>query len=192
MNSQVEAFYRVYPDFGQHSDQWFLDDPQTVEGEEIDARDFTEGLPYRGPTPFRIPIAQPGKEVAFALGAFDMPVVSTAVAEAIERLAPGEAEFFPIEIAGAKNQYRILNAICRAECLDEARSEFTMWSAQDNNPEMLGNYKMISTIRLEPARAEGRHIFRLARWPLALLVSETLKREIEDIPDLGVVFESVV
>jgi molybdopterin-guanine dinucleotide biosynthesis protein A len=191
MNSR-QPFYQVLVDFSAYADQWFLDDPRSAAGQEIDARDFTEGLPYKGPTPVAIPVMQAGREVAFSLSSFDMPVVSSAVVEIIERLAPGEAEFFPVQIKGAKHQYQILNAICRADCLDEPRSEFTMWTEEDNNPEMMGNYKMISTIRIDPARTSGHHIFRIARWPLALLVSDQLKRRIEDIPDLGVVFESVV
>jgi molybdopterin-guanine dinucleotide biosynthesis protein A len=192
MHAHAQAFYRIYPDFDKCADQWFLDDPRTADDEEIDARDFTEGLPYKGPTPVAIPVMQDGREVAFSLSSFDMPVVSSAVVEIIERLAPGDAEFFPVRIEGAEDQYQILNAICRTECLDEPRSEFTMWSKEDNYPEMMGNYKMISTIRIDPARTGGHHLFRIARWPLALLVSDTLKREIEGIPNLGVICDSVV
>lgn len=188
----IERFYRVYSDYATLPDQWFLDDPRTVDDDEIDARDFTEGLPYKGPLPALMPVQHKGKEVAFSLSAFDMPVVSKVVADAVQRIAPGEAEFFPVTITGAKGNYQILNAICRAECLDEARSEFTIWTEEDNNPEMLGNYRMISTIRIDPGRTDGHHILRIARWPLALLVSETLKRAIEDVPNLGVVFECVV
>jgi Immunity protein family (Imm11) len=188
----MEQVFGVYPDHTSFPDQWFLSDPQTADGEEIDARDFTEGRPYTGPAPALVPVYQPGKEVAFSLSSFDMPVVSAIVADAIQLVAPGEVEFFPVRIAGAKGQYQILNAVCRAECLDEARSEFTMWTDQDNYPEMMGNYKMISTIRIDPARTEGYHIFRIARWTLALLVSDTLKNALEDIPNLGVVFEPVV
>jgi hypothetical protein len=188
----THSIYQVIPDFIRFPDQWFLDDPRAADDQEIDARDFTEGRPYEGPLPARVPVYQPGREVAFALSSFDMPVVSSLVADAIERVAAGEAEFFPVKIAGAKGQYQILNVICRAECLDEARSEFTMWTEADNYPEMMGNYKMISTIRVDPARTEGHHIFRIARWTLALLVSDTLKKLLEDIPKLGVVFEPVV
>jgi hypothetical protein len=188
----MEQIFRVYPDHSRFPDQWFLDDPRAADDQEIDARDFTEGRPYEGPRPARVPVYQPGREVAFALSSFDMPVVSSVVADAIERVAPAEAEFFPVKIAGAKGRYQILNAICCAECLDEARSEFTMWTKEDNNPEMMGNYRMISTIRIDPARTDGHHIFRIARWTLALLVSDTLKNVLEDIPNLGVVFEPVV
>jgi hypothetical protein len=139
-----------------------------------------------------LPIDSPGKQVAFCLGAFDMPVVSQAVREWIERIAPGEAEFFPVDIDRAIEPYSILNALCRCECLDESRSEFTMWTPEDNRPEMLGKYRMISTIRIDPARTDGHHLFRIARWPLALIVSDKLRRALVDIPNLGVVFDPVV
>jgi hypothetical protein len=182
----------VLPDHARFPDQWFLSEPLTVDHQEIDSREFTEGVVYQGSVPRIVPVGQPGKELGFGFGAFDMPVVSTAVAEVIRRVAPGEAEFFPVKIAGAKAEYHILNAICRAECLDEERSEFTMWAEEDDNPEQLGNYKMISTIRVDPARVDGHHIFRIARWPLALLVSDTLRRALEAIPNVGIVFEPVV
>jgi hypothetical protein len=110
----------------------------------------------------------------------------------MRRVAPGDMELFPVSISGAKATYYILNAICRAECLDEERSEFTMWTEEDDNPEMVGNYKMIDTIRIDPQRTDAHHIFRIARWPLALLVSHTMRRALEEVPDVGIVFESVV
>jgi hypothetical protein len=48
---------------------------------------------------------------------------------------------------------------------------------------------MVSTIRVDPARTQNHHIFRIKDWPLALLVSHKLKEALEDIPNLGVVFE---
>jgi hypothetical protein len=193
MQRRAEVFFRVYPDHAEYPDQWFMDEPRTADGEEIDARDFTEGVAYKGTAAAVLPVMQAGRQVAFSLSAFDMPVVSEAAANVVRRIGRAEDfELFPVKIRGAHGQHYILNVICRLECLDEARSEFTMWSQQDNDPQMMGNYKMISTIRIDPARAAGHHIFRIARWPLALLVSETLKEALEEIPDLGVVFESVV
>jgi hypothetical protein len=192
MYSPQEQFYRVLPDDAQFPDQWFLDEPLTADYQEIDAREFTKGVSYMGPRPMIVPVGQPGRELAFAFGAFDMPVASTTVVEVIRHVAAGEIEFFPVNIAGANADYGVLNAICRAECLDEGRSEFTMWTEEDNNPQMMGNYKMISTIRIDPARTNGHHIFRIARWPLALLVSDALRRALADVPNIGVVFESVV
>ena len=120
-----------------------------------------------------------------------MPVVSMDVGQTIQRIAPREVELFPVDIPGAKQRYAILNAICLVNCLDEFRSEFTRWELKDNRPEMMGRYKMISTIRIDPLRARGHHIFRIMGWPLALLVSGVVKHAIEDVPNLGVEFRPV-
>jgi hypothetical protein len=181
-------FFDTCADFDLFADQWLLDDPRTADGKEIDSLEFTEGRPYKGPLPVAMPIAHAGREVAFHLGAFDMPVVSTRVGQLIQRIAPREAELLPVDIPGAKERHAILNAICLVNCLDEFRSEFTRWELKDNRPEMMGQYKMISTIRIDPLRAGGHHIFRIMGWPLALIVSDMLKDILEDIPNLGVRF----
>lgn len=154
--------------------------------------ELIDGVSFLRPPPVRVSVLSQGKEVEFALGPYDMPIASTPIAEIIRRVAPAAAQFFPVTIEGAKRAYEIVNVVCKLECLDETRSEFTMWTEEDDRPEMMGQYKMISTIRIDPARAAGYHLFRIARWPLALLVSDTLKSAIEDMPNLGVVFKSVV
>ena len=131
---------------------------------------------------------QPGREVAFHLAAFDMPVVSVEVAAIISRISPSDVELFPVHFPGAKHSYAILNAICRLDCLDESRSEFTRWKEEDGRPDRLGQYHVISTIRVNTVKTGGHHIFRLADWPLALLVSDTLRNALIDIPSLGVEF----
>jgi uncharacterized protein DUF1629 len=187
-----KVFFEVHADHTQFPGKWFLDEPFTATGEEIDAREFTEGLPYHGPSPARLPIANPGKEVAFLLVAFAMPVVSQAVAATVSRIAPAEVELFPIEVVGSKDSYVILNSICRLDCLDEGRSELTRWEEGGHRPDRIGQIHVISVIRIDPARALNHHIFRIRDWPLALLISGTLKDALETIPNLGVVFEPVV
>jgi hypothetical protein len=192
MTPATHEFFQILPDDARFPDQWFLDDPRTDDGEEIDSREFTLGKPYRGPRPKTVPIGKPGRAIAFTFGAFDMPVVSNLVVDAIARLALPEAEFFPVMIEGARAEYQIANAVVRADCLDEARSEYTLWDADDLLPEHAGQYRMVSTIRIDPTRARGHHIFRLSRWPVALLVSDALRQELQSVPNLGVVFDPVV
>jgi hypothetical protein len=189
MNSVPQrSFWRVLVDHEGFADQWFLDEPITAGGEEIDAREFTEGVPYPGPRPAVVPVGNSGRELAFSFGAFDMPVVSTAIADVIFRIAPDDVECFPINVPGSKGTYVILNVICALDCLDEEKSEFTRWTKEDERPDRLGQYHVISTIRVDPSRAQDHHIFRIKDWPLALLLSNTLKNALADIPDLGVVF----
>ena len=184
-----QQVFQVWPDHARYPDKWFLDEPLTINGVEIDAREFTEARVYRGPAPAVLPVANPGREVAFHLAAFEMPVVSTTVAEIVQRLATRDVELFPVDVQGAKRSYLILNVVCALDCLDESRSEVTRWREEDGRPDRLGEIHVISTIRVDPVRTGGHHIFRLRDWPHALLVSDTLKSALEDLPDLGVVFE---
>lgn len=170
-------------------DRWFLDEPLTAAGEEIDEREFAEGVRYTGPVPAVVPVYNPGRELAFNLGAFDMPVVSTAVADIIGHAAAGDVECFPVKVPGAKGSYQILNAVHSLDCLDEQRSEFTRWRAGDHRSDLVDQYRMISTIRIDPQRTGHHHVFRIKNWPIALLVSDTIKDALVTIPELGVVFE---
>jgi Immunity protein family (Imm11) len=188
LNSSIRVF-RVRADHARFPDKWFLDEPLSAKGDEIDAREFTEGALYQGIPPARVPIGNPGQEVAFNLAAFDMPVVSTRVAEAVSRIAADDVQFFPVEIPGAREEYQILNAVHSLDCLDETRSEFTRWQEGDHRSDLIGQYRMISTIRIDPARTRNHQLFRIKNWPMALLVSEKVVNALGDTPDLGVVFE---
>ena len=185
-------FYEIWFDVDNYPDQWFLDEPLAADGGEIDARDFTVGRKYRGPLPVIVPIGNPGRELAFSFGAFNMPVGSRGVASAIQKAAGRDVEFFAVDVPASKGEYLILNALRRLACLDEERSDFTRWGPDDNRPDRLGRYKMISEIHLDPSRIGRRHIFRLRDATFFLFASDVLKDAIHDIPHLGVEFRSVM
>ena len=114
--------FQIFPDHAGFPDQWFLNQPVAINGEEIDPRDFTGPKPYRGARPAAVHIGNPGRELAFNLGAFDMPVVSTRVANVFRTICPGDIELFSVDIGGARDSYQILNVLHEFKCLDEARS----------------------------------------------------------------------
>ncbi len=191
MFRDADRFFEVLADHEGFPDQWFLTDPVSDHGTESDARDFVNGSGYRDVLPARLSVGNPGRELAFNLGAFDMPVVEFSLAETIRQIAPDAAEFFPVRIDGALRRYEIMNVYRSVECLDETHSIFTRWTPEDERPDRTGSLKMISVIIIDPKKAKGSHLFRLAGWPLALLVSERLKCAIEGVPDLGILFGPV-
>lgn len=190
-SAKSKQLYQLLPDHIQYPDQWFLDDPFTADGREIDSREFTAGRPYCGPLPTMASIGNPGRELAFNLGAFDMPIVSAVVANIVWLIAPLDVQCFSINIPGARGSYQILNAVCSLDCLDEERSEFIRWQEGDGRPDRTGQYHSIPTIRIDPIRTHDHHVFRILNWPIALLVSGTIKDALADIPNLGVVFDPV-
>src|SRR5262249_32521814 len=98
VNSQSD-FFRVLVDSSVRN-IWFLSDPLSASSDEIDAREFIDGFPYRGEIPKSVLIGQSGREVQFNFAAFDMPVVSASIAEAIAGIAPNDVELFPVSIRG--------------------------------------------------------------------------------------------
>lgn len=208
-------YYRVLADNQQYPDRWFLGEPLTANGKEIDAREFCYARVYTGPAPAVLPVTHQGPRVAFLLAAFDMPVVSTEVADILQSIAPADIQRFPVmvdpdiagyEIIDCKRArrpgylpdmelniagYEIVNAVHQLKCVDEARSVFRKWGPQDHRSDKIGQYREIAKLVIDPARTEGRQIFRLWGSLVELIVSETVKQALEGVPNLGIVFAPV-
>lgn len=157
---------------------------------EIDAREFTEGRRYSGPSPYRIPF-QDGRRVAFNLGSLDMPVVTTEIADILQELAPGDIERFPVTIGSNIAGYEIINAIHHRRCVNEEYSGVTKWTLDDHRADLAGQYRSIDHLVIDPSRTGGSHIFRLWGSLIELIVAEDIKLAIEPIQNLGVVFDPV-
>jgi hypothetical protein len=158
----------------------------------LDPCDFIEGVPYRGPRPACVRMTHAGQPLAFNLAAFEMPVVTLEIAELLAERARIDFECFPVRVANTNQKFAILNVVALVDCLDERRSTVTRWTPESSRPDLLGQIKMISRIRLDPAQVGDHHLFRLTGWPLALLVSESARRLIESVPNAGVIFDPVV
>jgi len=184
-----QRVFNVRPDHEGVPDVWFLDEPRDACGNQLDAREFSEGLKYVGPDPLEVPIYKPGKHCAFNFAAFDMPVVRRDIARIIEQLAPHDTELYPVTVSGEREAWFIVNVVTVLDCLDESRSEIARWQERDNRPDRLGQIHAVYTICVDPARVANHHLFRIKGWPFPLLMSSTLKTALQEVPDLGVVFK---
>lgn len=183
-------YFRILSDNDNSADRWFLGEPTSISGEQIDARSFTYGQPYFGPAAAKVPIQYQGRRMQFNLAAFDMPVVSRDVAHRIVRIAADDVECFHV-VVGDLSGYLILNAICRSACVDEPRSEILRWGPADGRPDKVGKYRMVSNLTIDPARTGNRHVFRVQDFAVALIVSGAIKDELDGLPNLGIVFKEV-
>jgi hypothetical protein len=78
------------------------------------------------------------------------------------------------------------------ECLDERRSEFSQWTANDHRPDKVGQYRMVTRLRIVTASlAPDAHILRIAGLQIALVVSETIKSAMERSGCVGAKFVEV-
>lgn len=184
-------YFRVLADNSRYPDRWFLDEPLTAAGEELDAREFCYGKLYSGPPPAVLPIGKEGRRVDFHLAAFDMPVISTVIGDVLSNLGAADIQRFPVTVGDGIKGYEILNAVCQEDCVDESRARVRKWELEDDRPDKLGKYREIAPLLIDALRTNGRHIFRIRGFVVPLIVSEEVKSAIEELPDLGVVFKPV-
>lgn len=180
-------YYDIVADDKKFGNRWFLGEPRDSIGQEIDARSFRYGVPYKGLSPRTVPIDRAGVEVGFTLGAFDMPVIRDDVRKAIESVTTEGYELYPVEISGLETRYWILNISTRVDCVDEAASVFRKWLPEDERPDRLGYYRSFSKLKIDSQRVHS-HIFRLKGWEVAMIASDSIRDALLKINDLGVAF----
>lgn len=170
-------------------DRWFLDEPFDADGNPVDARTFTAARPANVRAPLEIPVDEPGPAVTFTLGAFDMPVVSKAIGDRMATVAPDAVQRIPSRIRGARGEYETLNVLHEVDCLDEARSALTWWTAADGRPDKIGTYRMVrNDMTLRAERVVGRKLFRIQGRRIALIASEEVKHAFEEVGVTGIKF----
>jgi hypothetical protein len=83
-------------------------------------------------------------------------------------------------VEGQTEPYFILNLLRVIRCIDEARSEEVRhWRPEDGQPEKVGQYQVVSGMRIDRTQVGDAHIFRPWGWDVALIVSEHLKQALE-------------
>jgi hypothetical protein len=124
-------------------------------------------------------VSHRGNPLDFCLTSFAVPIARTPVAQAIEAIAHGDVERIPVAIVGHLG-FEVLNARRVIECLDEGRSEFAKWTKDDHRPELAGHYRMVVGLKVRSNEIPpDAHFFRVARWKVALIVSEHVKLAME-------------
>jgi hypothetical protein len=181
-----EAYYRLVDD-KRIRGRWYLKGPVGPDGRQVDPRIFLDGQSLEVPGPLTVPLRRNGAPLDFTLADFDMPVLRAEYGEALAKLAPREVQLVPARIQGADGQFVVLNATSALTCLDEGRSEVSFWTAEDGEPEQVGRYRMVASPQVDLARTNGQHVFRIAGWEVALIVSEDARTLLRDAR--GAVFE---
>lgn len=188
--TSLGGYYRLLADPAAIS-RWYLSSPIDPTGREIDPRTFTQGAPVGSQPPLSLPLRQAGDKVGFNFCDFDMVVTPSAINAELEGLVGPAIQRIPVSVENSIGGFDILNVCELVQCIDEARSLVTKWTAADGRPEKVGQFRMIAKLKIDPAAASGHHIFRAAGWPIALIVSENVKSLLEVKRVSGLKYERV-
>ena len=101
---------------------------------------------------------------------------------------------FPVTVEGSAQTdlLHILHVWEVVDCFDEVKSQFQIIPENDRiRPDLAGHYRSVTRLVIDAAKAQGKHLFRIARLENRLIVSEEVKRRFEDVGVSGAVCEPV-
>ncbi|WNG52226.1 hypothetical protein F0U60_04680 [Archangium minus] len=187
-------YYELYDD-KYIPGRWHVRMPRDdEEGREelFDVWRFNEGRVLNIEKPIRLSVEPPGIPLEFS-HALGIPIVHRRVVAPFERLGlQKEVQFIPVEVEGQTEPWFILNALQIIRCIDDARCEEVLyWLPEDNRPDKLGGYRNVRGLKVDPEKIGEAHIFRPWGWKVVLIVSEHLKRAMEDEGITGIKFLDV-
>ncbi|NPD22646.1 imm11 family protein [Corallococcus exiguus] len=174
--------------------RWELGHPQDAQGHELKTpwQMFRTGRPSSWAGRVRIPIDIPGRTLDYSHASGSIPVVTSRVAAIFERLAPNDVQLFPVDIEGQSDDFFILNAIRRVNCIDDVASEqVRYWTPNDGLAEKIGTYIFVWGMRIDTTRLGNARVFRPLHWEVVLVIPEDIKLALESIGATGVQLKDV-
>ncbi len=156
------------------ADRWYLGSPKRESGDECDPRDFTVGARVDVSGMLSVPMRRQGRPLDFTLADFDMPVVSSRLAECLLKNAMADIQLVPVAIDGAAQQHYILNVCSVLQCIAEPETQVVRWQPHDGRPEKVSTIRMLVNPVLTAEHHTGQAIFRVSDWKIMLLCTSTL------------------
>jgi hypothetical protein len=174
-------------------DQWTLGEPMDGEGQELWHGELTDGLPISGRGPARIGVYAPGRPLDFSTTVLGVPIVHGRVKELLEQLGlSGQMQSFPIAVEGQAEPYYLLNLLRVVRCIDDARCEEVAYrTVEEGYEDEIGEYRNVVGMRIDPSRVGDAEIFRPWGWQTNIIVSERVKRALEESGVTGARFTEV-
>ncbi|SEU30680.1 imm11 family protein [Stigmatella erecta] len=174
--------------------RWYLAEPAHLNGQEVDdIWAFIQGKPVELRERLRIPLFKPGKplDLEFA-GAGQTPIVSARAAAVFRDMAASDVQLFPVEVEGQSEPYFLLNVARGIRCIDDAAcEEARRWTPEDGRPDRVGQYHVVSGLRIDPSKTGDALVFRLWGYHPPIIVHETIKNALERTGIKGGRFDEV-
>ncbi len=188
----TKRYFRLYDDMNS-PERWVLDDTLDAQGRPVGARLFLNNVPLRLDGRLRVPILHPGSPLDFSFSdSGDFPVVTEKVASTLAEWAPDDVQLYPIEVDSRPEPYFLVNVARLVKCIDDETSEEVLyWKPDDNRPDLLGQYRSVGGMRIDPSKVGDAKVFRTWGYPSVLLVAEDVKEALERTGATGLEFTEV-
>jgi hypothetical protein len=202
----TSSYFRLLPG-DSRGDMWNLNGLRDDTGHRFDERYFVRGMPFPSEQPLRLPsypfgttltevrpplrvaMRRQGVRVDFSFADYGLPVVTQEVAEILNSSAKEDVQRLQVHVESSCENYAILNATAGMDCIDLDRSIIDWWPENNAPAHLVGQPRYIRDLKINEQLACGRHFFRPVGWEVALIVSEVVKRTLEDARVSGIVFE---
>ena len=173
--------------------RWDLDTPIDVQGRKLNDWLFKKGEPVPVEGRLRVPIrAGDGTVLDFTEAGISVPVVSARAASVFAEMAPGDMQLIPVDVEAHPEPFYILVCTRVVKCIDDEKSgEVQYWKPEDGRPEMMGTYRAVHYMRIDPTKVGDAQVFRPWGYEVVLIVSEDIKQALERAKATGVKFTEV-
>lgn len=185
------SYFEIWDDM-QIKGRWHLRGPLDRAGDPVEPWQFKEGRHLEIEQVF-FSVDPRGDELEFTLASFSIPVVHSRVVELLIRLGlQEEIQLIPARVGGHPDHYFALNVLKVVRCIDDARcEEVRLWTEEDGQPDRVGEYRVVSGLKIDATKTNNASIFRPWGWQVALIVSERVKLAMEDEDVIGPTFTEV-
>jgi hypothetical protein len=173
---ELAAFYRVLVDPSAQMD-WYPAAPADASGNTIDPRVFTSCVRYDGPQ-LSMPTRVAGRAAPITFGPFDVPILRPDIAARIATVAPDDVQL--VAVSTEHGQRTILNVMAQPDAIDPERTVGERWPESAGRQDKIGRYRTILHLFIDPARVGPSFVFRPDGWRSALIISESVRKELTE------------
>ena len=174
--------------------RWYMSEPTLPDGQEVDdVWAFTRGKRIAPPGLLRIPIYRPGVPLDFTTAGVGMtPILSARAASVFRAMAPEDTQLFPVGVEGQTDNYHLLVVTRTVRCIDDKSCEDARYfTPEDGRPERVGEYQVVSGLRIDKSKVGSACVFKTWGWRPALIVDEQIKAALEQTGISGGYFKEV-
>jgi hypothetical protein len=175
MRTSRARYFRLYDDMSTDK-RWYLDGPWGADKSWL-GTSLSSGKRFDGASPLFCDVHHSGPPLELTMTLEDVPVVNERVAEIFDIHCKDDAQLIPARASEGDAKLWAVNVLAAPDCIDDARcDQASRYTAEDGEPDRIGEYRLIIGLRIDPARAGGHAILRPRGWWVCVIVAEPLAK----------------